>query len=269
MSERFIKFIPSDEMRFLLRNFPNAFILLTCIAERARQENGYPDGLIIGDALIGSADLEPGLSRQNFRTAINKLVELKHVEIIANGKSFLKRQKSTIKVTIKGLLVNLISTTIYNINTNQTNQRANQRLTNDQPTANHKQERIDTTSKDVVKKEIAQPAAPLHSKDSLTFNFNIWQFEGIQDQDRLDWKKLYPHIEQDLELTKCVNWLKSNPSKNKKTLWRKFLTGWFQKANDTLENKKAFRSATNAAFPDRRTKDIHGNPVTSPYDGKF
>ena len=142
---RFIKFIPSDESMDLVRKYPNAFVLLTIIAERARRENGRPDGLIAGDALIDSCDLEPGLSRQNFRTALAKLVELGQVEIIDNGKGFLKknekREKSTIKVTIKGMLVNLCSSTIYDINSEEANQRSNQQLTNDQPTANHKEER--------------------------------------------------------------------------------------------------------------------------------
>lgn len=177
MSETYFNIFRSEEMRFLLRNYPNAFILLTCIADRARRENGHPDGLIIGDALIGSTDLEPGLSRQNFRTALNKLVELQHVEIIANGKTFLKREKSTIKVTIKGLLVNLCKSTIYNINSDDTNQHSNQRLTNDQPTGNHKQKGIRKNKKEKEEQQPLTPSLPIPSKIKFREHVELTQAE--------------------------------------------------------------------------------------------
>lgn len=143
MINRFLKLnLDNDEGDFLASRHPNAFVLLYLIARRARRKNGLPDGLIIGDALIASTDLEPGISRQNFRTALNKLIELGYIEIVSNGKSFFKRQKSTIKITIKSMLVNLLKSTIYDINPEPDNQHINQQLTNSQPTANHKQERI-------------------------------------------------------------------------------------------------------------------------------
>src|SRR5580700_10986727 len=99
MSERFLKFILGPESSFLRKNYPNAFLLLSLISERARRKDGSPDGLQVGDALLGDPE-EAGLTRQQYRTALAKLVELKHIEIIHNGKKFLQPQKSTINITI-------------------------------------------------------------------------------------------------------------------------------------------------------------------------
>lgn len=140
MSNRFIKFVPSEEAAYLLENHPNAMSLLMLIAMRARVYPGHPDGLQPGDALIGDHKA-CGLSRQNYRTSLAKLVDLKYIEIIWNGKKFLKREKSTINLTIKGMLVRLCDSRIWDININDANHQSNQRLTNSQPTGNHEQER--------------------------------------------------------------------------------------------------------------------------------
>src|ERR1700743_1590265 len=167
MSERFIKFIPSEESSWLLINYPLAFLLLTEIAKRARRQNGHPDGLIIGDAIIGANDLIPAISRQNFRTALDKLVEFKYVRIISNGKEFFEREKSTIKVTIKSHLLNLCSTAIYDINGEDGNQHFNHRPTNSQPTANHKQEGLIDYIDNMIDMNIAQ-TSNVHRKNDLT-----------------------------------------------------------------------------------------------------
>lgn len=145
MSERFLQLNTENEINhegdWLAQRYPQAFILLYFIARRARRYNGHPDGLIIGDALISSTDFVPNMSRQNFRTSIEKLVELKYIKIVSNGKSFFEREKSTIKVTITGMLVSICDTRIWDINPDSCNQQSNQRVTNGQPTGNHKQER--------------------------------------------------------------------------------------------------------------------------------
>jgi hypothetical protein len=269
MSERFIKLYPSDELQWLLINHANAFILLSLIALRARRQNGNPDGLIIGDALIGSDDLKPGMSRQNFRTALEKLVEFGYIKIISNGKKLFVDRKSTIKVTIKGMLVNLVKSTIYDINPENGNQQANQRLTNDQPTGNHKQEGIRSISNDIPKEEEAQPAKRLRSKDFLSFDFEKWEFQGMTEKELANWKIMYPHIDVKIEILKAAQWVKSNPSKSNKKHWRKFLTGWLQRGNDRAENQKAYKTSGGYQGPDRRTKDIEGNPVENQYKGKF
>lgn len=274
MSERFLKLNTTQEKNhpgdWLAINYPHAFIVLYFIARRARRHNGHPDGLIIGDALIGSSDLEPKITRQNFRTAIEKLVEFGYIKIVSNGKSFFHREKSTIKVTITGMLVNICDTSIWDINPDDGNQPINQRPTNDQPTGNHKQEGIRKNKKEEEDKNLAQPASRPRSKsDGLSFDFEKWEYIGITEKDMTDWKTIYPEIDLNVEITKSIGWLKANPSKNNKTLWRKFLTGWLQRANESASNKKAFKAASGTPGVDRRTKDIDGNPIDNQHKGKF
>lgn len=158
---RFIKLIDSEKTEWLLFKHPNAFLLLTIIAKRARRISGHIDGLQIGDALIGDHE-SAGLSRQQYRTALKKLIEFGLVEIIYNGKKFLKREKSTIKVTIKGMLVNLKDSSIYDINSEDDNQQVNQRATNSQPTANHEQERNKKEEEcKEIRKKISKERSPL------------------------------------------------------------------------------------------------------------
>lgn len=170
MSERFLKLNTEDEKNhpgdWLATKYPNAFILLYFIARRARRNNGHLDGLIIGDALISSTDFEPGMTRQNFRTAIEKLVEFGYIKIVSNGKKLLLDRKSTIKVTITGMLVNLSDTSIWDINSDDDNHRSNQRPTNDQPTTNHKQDRIRKKKKE---KEVLPQTPPLPILSKIKF----------------------------------------------------------------------------------------------------
>lgn len=267
MCNRFLKLnLDNEESDFLAINHPNAFILLFHIAKRARRVSGNKDGLIIGDALIGSNDLSPGMSRQNFRTALDRLVEFGYVQIVYNGKKFIKREKSTINLTIKGTLVNLCNSKIWDINIESTNHQSNQQLTNDQPTANHEQEGIRRDIPNGISRN-AQSAARPRTKDSLNFDFTILQFVGITEDDRKQWQTIYSHIVLDVEIAKATEWVKSNPTRAKK-LWRKFLTGWLGRANDSAQNKKAYSYASSNST-DRRTKDINGVPVENIHAGRF
>jgi hypothetical protein len=92
---------------------------------------------------------------------------------------------------------------------------------------------------------------------------------GISEKDMLDWKSIFPHLDLQIEITKATNWLKSNPSKSDKKLWRKFLTGWLQRANDAIENKKAYRAIGTSNSQDRRTKNKDGTPIHSTAEGLF
>lgn len=52
---------------------------------------------------------------------------------------------------------------------------------------------------------------------------------GITQQDLEDWKRYYPALDIDQELRSAASWLKGNP-KNRKSDILRFLTGWFQRA---------------------------------------
>ena len=271
MSERFLKFIPSEEAFWLMQHKPNAFRLLTHIANTARRYNGHPDGLTIGQCHLQSWTFY-GLTEREYRTAKEILTKRKHIIIIETNRT---RKKSTTGATTNSTLVQLCSLTIWDINPETSDDRKDDRPTTDRRPTDDKQERIrkdisnDISNEEDALRDGAHPASPIRSKDSLIFNFDKWEFEGISEKDLADWKLMYPHIDLQVETLKAAQWLKNNPSKSKKKHWRKYLTGWFGRSNDSIENKKAYRSAAGGAGQDKRTKDINGNPVESPHTGRF
>jgi hypothetical protein len=283
MSERFLQLnIENDnnhEGDWLAVNHPKAFILLYFIARRARRIPGLIDGLELGMAKIGDWE-KIGLSRQNYRTALKILTQYKFVEILETNRNRKNlTMKSTTGSTTEGTLVRLLDRRIWDINIEQPNHSPNHSpnhcLTTDQPRRRKKKERIkkdisnDISIKNIALRDGAHPASPIRSKDLLTFNFEKWEFEGFTEKDITDWKLMYSHIDLQVETLKAAQWLKNNPSKNNKKQWRKFLSGWFGRANDSIENRKAYRSASGGSTQDRRTKDINGNPVDSPHTGRF
>src|SRR5258706_6917902 len=92
MSKRFLKLnLDNDEALYLAAKYPKAFILITFIAERARRENGHPDGLTIGQCHIGDWE-NMGLTRQEYRTALKHLITKRYLEKLETCRT---RQKST------------------------------------------------------------------------------------------------------------------------------------------------------------------------------
>ena len=57
-----------------------------------------------------------------------------------------------------------------------------------------------------------------------------WQ--GITDADRTAWATAYPSASLTAELAKASEWLRANPTKAKRSNWRKFLTGWLTRCQD-------------------------------------
>ena len=125
MSERFIKFIPSEEAMFLLVHKPKAFRLLSIVAARARWEVGKPDGLLPGQCYLG--DWEAcGFTEREYRTAKGILVMRRHLKIVETCRT---RKKSTTGTTTIGTLVELISSTVYDLNLQESDDRIDDRAT--------------------------------------------------------------------------------------------------------------------------------------------
>lgn len=154
MSERFIKFIPSEEAMFLVTHknvaYQNAFRLLTIIAERARRYNGHLDGLTIGQCHLGKW-AEYGMSEQNYKTAKKILERMGQIKIVETNRTRKKKELTvrnsfnshfsknpTTGITTEGTLVELISLMIYDINIEEGNDRSNVQLTTGQRLANDK-----------------------------------------------------------------------------------------------------------------------------------
>jgi hypothetical protein len=57
-----------------------------------------------------------------------------------------------------------------------------------------------------------------------------WQ--NITDADRQEWAEAFPGAVLDQELAKATAWLKANPTKARRSNWRRFLVGWLQRCQD-------------------------------------
>jgi uncharacterized protein YdaU (DUF1376 family) len=92
--------------------------------------------------------------------------------------------------------------------------------------------------------EIIQPAAPVvatsdppkRRKRSQPHNAVKWSepdgWQGITDDDRKTWAEAYPACVLDIELVRASEWLKSNPTRAKKSNWRRFLVSWLTRSQD-------------------------------------
>jgi hypothetical protein len=142
MSKRFIKFIPSEKSSWLRKNFPNAFIVLSLIAERARRTTNDYDGLQIGDAIIGrrEASEECGLTINKFRKAIDQLIEFGMIEIVVNTQISKKVKKRTTRIPTRSRVVNMLKSDIWDINPETDHQINHQIVTRSSPDRHHKQE---------------------------------------------------------------------------------------------------------------------------------
>lgn len=120
MSQRFIKLIDCDETDHLQEHHTNAYLLLTYLARKAQRTLNHPNGLEPGDVVSGRKETsrKAGLSEKEYRNALIKLIELGFVEIVYNPKNpeISKRQKTAIKRAIKSDIVNLLESSVCDIN---------------------------------------------------------------------------------------------------------------------------------------------------------
>lgn len=239
MSEGFIQLSRSEEAIFLATKYPNAFLLLTHIAFRARRYSGGPDGLLPGQCHIGDFK-ECGIeSEKKYRTAKEILKKRGHLLICETCRT---RKKGATGSTTIGTLVKLISTSVYDINLVPCGDPMGDRgATEGRPEGDEliKKE----CNKDKKEQHKARSSAsPTAKQKDFYFDHEEKKFVGITDQDVKEWRETYTFIDLHAETLKAKNWLLSNPSKAKKQLWRKFLTGWFNRSNESAQNKKAYAS---------------------------
>jgi hypothetical protein len=104
-----------------------------------------------------------------------------------------------------------------------------------------------TENKDTYSSELAKPASK--PKKDFYYSHENNQFEEISSEDLKLFESIYKNIDVSLEISKAANWLKANPSKANKKLWRKYLTGWLERAEDKAHNKKAWSSSKNPENP--------------------
>lgn len=168
MSERFLKFIPSEYSDWLQENETNVFLLLIVIAKQARRSVDVLDGLEIGDAIISRQETSKiaGLTQKEYRNAKIRGEELGLWEEVYNQKwsqkkyqkrpEFQKRQKRAIKRAIKSCVVNLCNSRVFDINPDVEGQQSGQQRANKGP-----QTRMNKNEKE---EERRQPQTPSTQK---------------------------------------------------------------------------------------------------------
>lgn len=248
-TERFIKFIPSEEADYLQEHHTNAFLLLCQIAKRGRRISGKPDGLEIGEAHIGDYKKAGIETRDKYRTALNILIQRAHIKKVETCRN--RKKAPTVSPTGSttiGTKVILLKSDIWDINPevdNQQNPHINPHRTPTEPPPNpHEQERKKNDKKEERKEEyFAQTTLSLRSKvPEISFSFDNRSFENISPPDLESWKSLYPALDVSRELKAMAEWCLSNPMKAKsKKKWRSFITNWLSRGNEQKINRQAFQ----------------------------
>jgi len=75
------------------------------------------------------------------------------------------------------------------------------------------------------------PSGSRSAPDSISWD-SVEGWQGITDADRDAWLIAYPAATLTTELAKAGEWLRSNPTKSKRSNWRKFVTGWLSRCQD-------------------------------------
>jgi hypothetical protein len=176
MSERFIKFIPSEAAIQFAIKYKNAFVLLMIIAERARRENGHPDGLTIGQCHLGSHK-NYGMTDKEYRYSKKILVEHGLIKIILTSRTR-KKAEQTKKLfestfganeganepTTTGTLVELCNSTVWDINSDDCNHQKGERR--GEPGANEGRMKGDKQERRRKKKKEKEDHPSIPSKKS-------------------------------------------------------------------------------------------------------
>ena len=108
-------------------------------------------------------------------------------------------------------------------------------------------------------------------------------WKNITDADRAEWLAAYPACDLDICLARMTAWLKANPTKARKSNWRRFVTNWLARQQDkggTTQSiqpgfdsegaRRAAEQAARAAFSDSRRMGAPGSTIAprgDPRDG--
>lgn len=137
MSKPYIQLVRGEKTEDLIESSPNAFLLLSIIALRARRTPNFMKGLDVCECMVGDYR-KIGLSEQQYRTAKNVL---HHNGLV------------TFHTTNKGTVAKINNSDIYNINICQYNGQSNRPATGQQQASNGQANTPATTNKNVKKEK--------------------------------------------------------------------------------------------------------------------
>ena len=240
---RFIALHCGDETTALLADHPNAFLLLTQIAMRAKWKSCPVTRLNAGQAFIGDWQQAGLHSEMVYRHAKDVLF---------------KCGIATFKGTNKGTVATLMNSTIFSISQTSNNgqatrlQQTNSEIATDkqragskqnqgmqgkcdEPTTDKKQNSNRPTTTNHTDTQNTQPLFALDGASSIPVPSVSWNssngFTGITDKDRREWSEAFPAVDISRQLAAAHLWLKSNPAKKKKNI-RRFITGWLTRQQE-------------------------------------
>lgn len=226
--KRFIALHPTEEAAELLKRHPNAFLLLTQIAMRARWDDCRITGLKAGQSFIGdwkNAGLHSIMAYKVAKQTLEKI------------------GIATFKGTNKGTIATLVDSKIFSVTSEANNQQDNHQTTIQQPsnnhqtTTNHSEHKEHSDTDFLLQPETEPPPPPKAtrarhvSQDAIRWTRET-KWSGITEQDRSDWKAAFPACDLDRQLALMDAWLAANPAKAKKSNWRKFITTWLTRSQD-------------------------------------
>lgn len=100
------------------------------------------------------------------------------------------------------------------------------------------------TESSPVGEDKEQPAAPVvatsdppkrrhrsQPKDAIRWDCDAGWL-GITEADRSAWATAFPACTLDIELARATEWLKANPTKARKSNWRRFVVSWLTRSQD-------------------------------------
>jgi hypothetical protein len=115
--KKFIKFVDSKELDYLREHYPNAFLLLSLIESRACRISDNPNGLEMGEALIGDYKKAGIETEKKYRIAKKILKDRGHIEIVETCKNNKKQENldKNYRAT-SGTKVKLLHSAFYDSN---------------------------------------------------------------------------------------------------------------------------------------------------------
>ncbi len=219
-NQGFIALHRGDIAETLLGKHPNAFLLLTQIALRARWKDCPITGMKQGEAFIGDHKNAGIQTEKAYRHA-------KEILVRASLVSF--------KGANKGTVATLTDTSIFSTTApDRGGQGADKGRTRGGQGA--------TKNKDTQDTQTLFATSGARSDSSQKSRYPIsWSesegFTGITERDRAGWAKAFPAVNIDRAIAAASEWLLRNPSKRKKHNGR-FISGWLsrnqERGGDTL-----------------------------------
>ena len=84
-----------------------------------------------------------------------------------------------------------------------------------------------------------------NEEKKILLNYEVRGWENITEKDLSGWKETYPALDVDMELKKMIEWCLSNP-KNKKSNWRRFITNWLSRGQDSAPARGGMNGTSNS-----------------------